>query len=215
VAPLYLLHLAGYKDPSYCKIARLDKGLPFLSIHTKNRKLFKLLGIMSSQQVFLPAKLSTRALPTTDQWETHKEFLRRLYIVQEMRLKDVIATMQNQRNFYATAKMYKSRFSRWGFVKHNNLKDMETIACRIVQRGHTDINATFTVNGRSVTAQEVARYFRRRGMKSLKDAVERSMTTAQEANKGGTPGESLALLRYKVVSSCQAILTIDGRNREI
>lgn len=145
----------------------------------------------------------------------HKEFLRQLYIVQEMTLKDLIATMQNEHNFYATAKMYKSRFSRWGFAKHNNLKDMETIARRIVQKEQYSMNATFMVNGRSITAQEVARYFRRKGRKSLEDAIKCSTITAHEANEGETLGKFPVLLNWKLVSSCQAILTVVGINREV
>lgn len=144
---------------------------------------------MTSQQADVPAELTTRNVPSTEQWETNKEFLRQLYIIQEMTLKDLMAIMRNQRSFYATAKMYKSRFSRWGFVKHNSLKDMEKVARRIVQGGNTNPNATFTINGRSVTAQEVARYFRRRGLKRLEDVVERSTVTAQEPDERVTSGE--------------------------
>jgi hypothetical protein len=170
---------------------------------------------MSLQQVTVLAEPFVRALPTTEQWETHKHFLRWLYIVQGMILKDIVAAMRTERNFHATEKMYKSRFSRWGFAKHNNLKNMEKIARCIVQGGHNNTNATFTINGKSVTTQEVVRYFRRRGLKSLKVVVERSMTTAREANGGETPGKYLVLLHCTMISNCKAILIVFDRNKKI
>jgi hypothetical protein len=152
---------------------------------------------MSLPQISVPTESSTRDLPTAKQWETHKESLRLLYIVQDMTLKKLMVTMQKEYDFYATAKMYKSRFSRWGFVKYNHRKDMEIIARRIVQSGDKNQNEAFIVNGRSVTAQAVAQYFKRRGLKRLEDVVERSTTTVQDTNKGDTSGESLMLLNLK------------------
>ena len=114
---------------------------------------------------------AAHANPTEEEWNRYKAFIRQTYVVQDKPLKDVMAIMSTEYDFHATAKMYKSRLAKWHFVKNNNLKDMKTVARLITQTNVSNAKELHKVNGRYVTAEAVARYFRRKGIKRLEEAV--------------------------------------------
>jgi hypothetical protein len=53
-------------------------------------------------------------------WEFHREKISELYKV--MKLKDVLEIMEQTYNFFATEKMYKDRFKKWGVEKNVTAK---------------------------------------------------------------------------------------------
>lgn len=89
-----------------------------------------------------------------------------------MPLRVLMTTMREVYGFYATVKMYKSHLARWQFTKNNNLKHMQIVARRIIRENVSQTERVYEVNGRSVTVEEVTRYFRRKGFKRLIDAIE-------------------------------------------
>ena len=125
----------------------------------------------------IPSISAARTSPTEQEWDSHKELIKQIYITQDMRLKDLMATMRTEYGFYATSKMYKTHLAKWHFAKNNNLKDMKAVARRITEANVDDTEQRYEVNCRAVTAEEVARYFRRKGIKRLEDAVERDTPT--------------------------------------
>ena len=91
------------------------------------------------------------------EWEIHRPELRRLYIEQKMKLKDIISHMGRSHNFharYATLKaddsrcrltcgmdseyQYEEKFRTWGFRKNLNKDDYQYIDHRIKKRKAED-----------------------------------------------------------------------------
>ena len=56
--------------------------------------------------------------PTSEDWERVKPILKELYVDQNMKLKQVRKTMIEQHGYFASEKMYKSRFSMWHMEKN-------------------------------------------------------------------------------------------------
>src|SRR5271170_867287 len=71
------------------------------------------------------ASMPSRQPPTPEEWEGQKSNIARLYIDQEMPLRDVMALMERSYGFRASARMYKSRLRAWGFYKNISSEVME------------------------------------------------------------------------------------------
>ncbi|KAJ0120595.1 hypothetical protein J7T55_015324 [Diaporthe amygdali] len=65
---------------------------------------------------FLTSSTRRRRYATEDDWRRHRDRMSSLYRIK--RLKDVIAIMENQYQFFATERMYKARFKEWGLKKN-------------------------------------------------------------------------------------------------
>lgn len=52
-------------------------------------------------------------------WEAKKSIIKEYYMEQNLILNDVIAIMQEQHRFKATARMYKGQFAKWKWTKYN------------------------------------------------------------------------------------------------
>ena len=116
---------------------------------------------------------TARAAITEQDWNNHKDLMKpHVYISQDMRLKNLMDVIRTKYGFYATVKMYKSYFATRHFTKNNNLKDMRTAARIMVRDKNKNTAQRYRISGRFITAEEVARYFRRKGFKSLEDAIE-------------------------------------------
>ncbi|KAK0746991.1 Clr5 domain-containing protein [Schizothecium vesticola] len=55
-----------------------------------------------------------------DDWDAHRQTIARLYLDEEMTLKDVKAYMEDNHAFFATEKMYKMRLKKWSLSKSTN-----------------------------------------------------------------------------------------------
>ncbi|KAI0097190.1 Clr5 domain-containing protein [Nemania sp. FL0031] len=54
----------------------------------------------------------------TEDWARHRTIIADLYVKQGKKMKDVMRTMEDNYGFHATRRMYKTRFKKWGLVKH-------------------------------------------------------------------------------------------------
>ncbi|KAF9881824.1 hypothetical protein CkaCkLH20_00970 [Colletotrichum karsti] len=52
-------------------------------------------------------------------WEAKKEIIRRLYLIENLPLKELIDMMRRMHGFHATERMYKRQFVKWGWKKYN------------------------------------------------------------------------------------------------
>ena len=117
---------------------------------------------------------------SSKKWDTHKESIRQMYIEQNMPLKDVMRTLLERHGFSASVRMYKIRLSKWKFVKNNNRQNMEALARHIIKRRRlATAEQRPQTDDRLVEDEEVTRYFRRKGFKSLEDAVEGSKSKSR------------------------------------
>ncbi|KAI8250568.1 hypothetical protein K4K56_009760 [Colletotrichum sp. SAR 10_98] len=84
------------------------------------------------------------------------------HIVPERRpLKEVMQIMADQYGFQATPKMYKTRFSQWGFVKNNTEDEVKRLLSMKFQRDAEGKVSEFVRNGRVVN---LGTYLKRKGV---------------------------------------------------
>ncbi|KAK7751845.1 hypothetical protein SLS62_006146 [Diatrype stigma] len=70
-----------------------------------------------------------RQWATTQDWATHKKTIVDLYSNQSLTLKQVVATMRNKHEFFATEAMYKRRLKIWGISKNVKRKVTSKLQC--------------------------------------------------------------------------------------
>ncbi|RWA10228.1 hypothetical protein EKO27_g4863 [Xylaria grammica] len=67
-----------------------------------------------------------------EDWDQHRAIITELYMNQKRRLEDVKRTMAEDYRFYATLRMYKTRFKKWGLTKNRRPKPV------FIQNGHLE-----------------------------------------------------------------------------
>ncbi|KAM3517981.1 hypothetical protein NHJ13051_008532 [Beauveria bassiana] len=102
-----------------------------------------------------------RELVPAEVWEQHKSTIRSLYLDDRKPLKEVMAIMAEKYSFQATPKMYKTRFSQWGFVKNNTEDEVKRLLSMKFQRDAEGKISEFVRNGRVVN---LGTYLKRKGV---------------------------------------------------
>ncbi|KAJ3477844.1 hypothetical protein NLG97_g8728 [Lecanicillium saksenae] len=102
-----------------------------------------------------------RELVPAEVWEAHKPTIRSLYLDQRKPLKEVMGIMADKYNFTATPKMYKTRFSQWGFAKNNTEEEVKRLLSMKFQRDAEGKISEFVRNGRVVN---LGTYLKRKGV---------------------------------------------------
>ncbi|KAL2756947.1 hypothetical protein ACRALDRAFT_1080999 [Sodiomyces alcalophilus JCM 7366] len=96
-----------------------------------------------------------------DKWETYKYVIRQLYLDEGKPLKEVMQIMKECHGFEASAKMYKTRFSQWGFAKNNTVDEIKKLLAMKFERDAKGKVTEFIRNGRPVNLRT---YLKRKGV---------------------------------------------------
>ncbi|KAM0354194.1 hypothetical protein ACHAPU_001229 [Fusarium lateritium] len=94
-------------------------------------------------------------------WESFKSTIRTLYLEERKPLKEVMSVMADKYGFQATPKMYKTRFSQWGFVKNNTEDEVKRLLSMKFQRDAEGKVSEFVRNGKVVN---LGTYLKRKGV---------------------------------------------------
>ncbi|TDZ38284.1 hypothetical protein CTRI78_v010893 [Colletotrichum trifolii] len=103
----------------------------------------------------------SRELVPAEAWESFKQTIKQLYLEERRPLKEVMQIMADQYGFQATPKMYKTRFSQWGFVKNNTEDEVKRLLSMKFQRDAEGKVSEFVRNGRVVN---LGTYLKRKGV---------------------------------------------------
>ncbi|KAL0932905.1 uncharacterized protein CTRU02_211868 [Colletotrichum truncatum] len=111
-------------------------------------------------------KPATGSRPSREQvpaeaWESFRLTIKQLYLEERRPLKEVMQIMAEQYGFQATPKMYKTRFSQWGFVKNNTEDEVKRLLSMKFQRDAEGKVSEFVRNGRVVN---LGTYLKRKGV---------------------------------------------------
>ncbi|KKA28211.1 hypothetical protein TD95_003309 [Thielaviopsis punctulata] len=109
---------------------------------------------------FFMAQPPTREQVPAETWENLKGVIRQLYLDERRPLKEVMLLMEERHNFRATPKMYKTRFSQWGFAKNNTEEEVKRLLSIKFQRDAEGKTSEFVRNGRVVNLRT---YLKRKG----------------------------------------------------
>ncbi|EGY20533.1 uncharacterized protein VDAG_10162 [Verticillium dahliae VdLs.17] len=141
---------------------------------TRRKSILKADGTTTKQR---GASSQSRELVPSAIWETHKATIRMLYLEERKPLKDVIRIMHERHAFQATSvffllqsrgiltrlrpKMYKTRFSQWGFAKNNTENEVKHLLSMKFERDAEGKVSEFIRNGKVVN---LATYLKRKGV---------------------------------------------------
>ena len=136
-----------------------------------------------SEEASTPADHALAPLGTTrrpmkslsgQEWETYRDIIKDLY--NRLPLKEVIAYMSEQYNFYATARMYKTRLSQWGLNKYVKNRDMQNLVQKIQSSSDHHVPMELEVDGKAVPRSKVERFAKRKGQSLGKEGPVTSTT---------------------------------------
>ncbi|KAK1836417.1 hypothetical protein QBC39DRAFT_430022 [Podospora conica] len=114
-----------------------------------------------------PESAGPHGLPTrARKWASEDDFARHRKTITELysttTLPDLIRTMEHDHGFFATPKMYKTRFRRWGLWKHNQAHTVvEIIRLKRERDAAHKPTTEILLNGRRVDLARVDAYLRR------------------------------------------------------
>ncbi|CZR63042.1 uncharacterized protein PAC_12939 [Phialocephala subalpina] len=103
-----------------------------------------------------------RAAPTPEDWERHRPLIKRLYVDENKKLKEVAHIMAAQYGHFATLKMYRDRTKKWKLGKNNKESDMFAIFRKKNERDAIGKQTSFRVRGKVVTMDQVHQYLNRK-----------------------------------------------------
>ncbi|RYP64482.1 hypothetical protein DL770_009195 [Monosporascus sp. CRB-9-2] len=101
-------------------------------------------------------------------WDAHRETISRLYWDESRPLPEVMEIMRSQHNFYATARMYKFRFKKWGLTKNLKADQEEQIR---VQAANGTVAAMPLIRGRLPGSKKLKRYTTQLGPETAESAI--------------------------------------------
>ncbi|KAG6354299.1 hypothetical protein INS49_004904 [Diaporthe citri] len=141
-----------------------------------------------------------RRYATEDDWRGQKDRISSLYLTK--RLKDVIAVMETQYQFFATERMYKARFKEWGVEKNVTAAKVHKLMQRVEeeqQRRSPSASAGRARNervvldvGEDLDVKRIQRYMKRKpvGLGKLRPASKRSLEVIKALSVDSGKGSS-------------------------
>ncbi|KAK3943983.1 Clr5 domain-containing protein [Diplogelasinospora grovesii] len=105
---------------------------------------------------------SVRSYALQSDWDVHRQTIERLYRDERRTLSVVMAVMETEHNFIATAKMYKLQIKKWKLEK--NYKEHEVLKMVRLMRKPEAIGkaSCFVIRNRVIDWNDVLRYLSRR-----------------------------------------------------
>ncbi|KAI0124948.1 Clr5 domain-containing protein [Xylariales sp. AK1849] len=93
-------------------------------------------------------------------WEVHRETITELYGAQNLKLQDVMKIMEAQHQFFATARMYKARFNKWGLQKTLRFQDVGELLRQNTHRATGGKPSIHLIRGKKVDDKRLKKYLR-------------------------------------------------------
>lgn len=145
-----------------------------------------------------------RRYATEDDWRCHRDRISSLY--RTKRLKDVIAVMEAQFQFFATERMYKARFKEWGIEKNVTAAKVHQLMQRVEEEqqrrrspsasgGRAGNERVVLDVGEDLDVKRIQKYMKRKpaGLEKLRSASKRSLEVIKalsvDSGKGGGRGK--------------------------
>jgi hypothetical protein len=123
-----------------------------------------------------PSRSTKRPLRSVSgqEWEAYRDIIKELY--NRMPLKEVITYMSEQYEFFATARMYKTRLNHWGLGKYMKKRDMQSLVYKIQSSGGPHTPVELEIDGKPVSLAKIERYAKRKGHALNKEGPSPSTT---------------------------------------
>ncbi|KAL1861797.1 hypothetical protein Daus18300_008613 [Diaporthe australafricana] len=108
--------------------------------------------------------------PSVQDWSRHRPTIKRLYIDERKKLKEVMDIMARDYNFVASSKMFKVRIKQWGYSKNikTTTEDVDSLMNSMSERRRPVVLAT----GRVVDSNRLALHLRRKKESVLQTGIQ-------------------------------------------
>ncbi|KAI1468877.1 Clr5 domain-containing protein [Daldinia caldariorum] len=94
-------------------------------------------------------------------WNNYRDIIITLYLEQNKSLKEVMRIMRENYHFFATEKMYKIRFNKWGIHKKLRAPQVAELLAQRGRRAAAGKSTVSFVHGRKIDADRLEAYLRR------------------------------------------------------
>ncbi|KKY17970.1 hypothetical protein UCRPC4_g05172 [Phaeomoniella chlamydospora] len=102
-------------------------------------------------------------VPRPEDWLRVQPHIRQLYVVDQRPLKDVSRILEEQHNFFATQRMYKSRIQAWKFDKKFKEDEWRQIIAMWKRRRDVEgKESIFKIRGRTINAAKIRKFLKRK-----------------------------------------------------
>ncbi|KAH8678121.1 Clr5 domain-containing protein [Xylariales sp. PMI_506] len=91
-------------------------------------------------------------------WEAHRSTISDLYENRNMKLQDIMKMMENNHNFFATPRMYKTRFKKWGLQKTLRFDQVCELLRQNTTRAAMGKDSVRLIRGRVVDDRRLRKY---------------------------------------------------------
>ncbi|KAL1858847.1 hypothetical protein Daus18300_009845 [Diaporthe australafricana] len=156
---------------------------------------------------------SRRRYATEGDWRRHKDKISSLY--RTKRLKDVIAVMEGQYQFFATERMYKARFKEWGLQKNVTATEVHKLMQKVEEEqqrrrspsasgGRAGDERVVLDVGEDLDVRRIQKYMKRKpvGLGKLRPASKRSLEVIKalsvDNGKGGAGRGKVSIPKVKL-----------------
>ncbi|KAH8204032.1 hypothetical protein TruAng_001843 [Truncatella angustata] len=95
-----------------------------------------------------------------DDWERHRAIITELYENRNVKLTDVIKIMEEKHFFFATARMYKTRFNKWGLQKTLRFQQVSELLRQNTGRAAVGKESVRLIRGKPVDDKRLKKYLR-------------------------------------------------------
>ncbi|KAI1873827.1 uncharacterized protein JN550_003096 [Neoarthrinium moseri] len=113
----------------------------------------------SSSRSAMAAAPSTQWASSSD-WDAHRATITDMYEAQGMKLREVMKIMQEKHHFYATARMYKARFQKWGLQKTLRFEQVGELLRLNMDHAGVGKPSTRLIRGKPVDEKRLRTYLR-------------------------------------------------------
>ncbi|KAM0813192.1 putative Clr5 domain-containing protein [Seiridium cardinale] len=95
-----------------------------------------------------------------EDWQRHRAVITELYEAQNMTLADVMKVMEEKHSFFATARMYKTRFNKWGLQKTLRFQQVGELLRQNTDRAAAGKESVRLIRGKPVDDKRLRKYLR-------------------------------------------------------
>ncbi|KAM7191721.1 Clr5 domain containing protein, partial [Naviculisporaceae sp. PSN 640] len=123
---------------------------------------------------------------TPDEWTAVKPVIRKMYLEDNVPLKDVMSIMETQHGFHGTIKMYKNKLNEWGFFKTFKPREvLDALRALETRKASGEDHPTINMRGTEIDIAWMKDYMKRNRKRINK--IVRSQAASSGSSAGNSP----------------------------
>ncbi|KAK4217535.1 hypothetical protein QBC37DRAFT_369959 [Rhypophila decipiens] len=125
---------------------------------------------------------------TTEEWVAVRPMIRKMYMEDNVPLKEVMAIMETQHGFHGTIKMYKNKLNEWGFFKTYKPREvLDALRSLEARKAAGEEHPTTSMRGVEVDIGWIRDYMKRNRKRINKIARSQAQASASATSSASPP----------------------------